>query len=349
MERTGRLEILAGTAGIVTLGALAVGAAVRSVTRRHPATVDPNSIEDFGMIYDDHASIVVADDGVPLAVREVGSADAPLTVVFVHGFCLRMSTWHFQRRDLAERWGDQTRMVFFDHRGHGESGQASAGSCTITQIAADLEAVLRSVVPDGPVVLIGHSMGGMAIMGLASRRPELFGTKVIGVGLVASAAHGVAEAGLGRSLQHPLVDAFRLSVRHAPRTVEAGRGLTRLLMAPVLTAGSFGSTFHSPAVAEFVESVMQRTRIDTVVNFLRALEEHDETSGLAVLSAIDTLVACGHEDKVTPLPNSVELHNKLGAKCELVGVAACGHMVMLENPAVITDAIDALVGRVTDR
>lgn len=349
MERSGRLEILAGSAGAATLGALAVGAAIRSVTRRQPTNVDPNSIEDFGMIYDDHASIVVADDGVPLAVREVGPDDAPLTVVFVHGFCLRMSTWHFQRRDLAERWGDQARMVFFDHRGHGESGQASPRSCTITQMAADLEAVLRAVVPAGPVVLVGHSMGGMAIMGLASRRPELFGNRVIGVGLVASAAHGIAKAGLGRGLQNPLVDAFRLSVRQVPNAVEAGRGLTRVLMAPVLAAGSFGSTFHSPAVAEFVESAIQRTRIDTVVNFLRSLEEHDETAGLAVLSAIDTVVACGYEDKVTPLPNSVELHTELGGRCELVGVADCGHMVMLENPAVITDAVDALVRRATEQ
>ena len=345
MERSGRLEILAGTAGVATLGALAIGAAARSLTRRQPATPDPNSIEDFGLIYTDHASIVVADDGVPLAVREVGPSDAPLTVVFIHGFCLRMSTWHFQRRDLEKRWGPDVRMIFFDHRGHGESGQASASSCTITQMAADLEAVLRTVVPTGPVVLVGHSMGGMAIMALASRRPELFGTRVLGVGLVASAAHGIAEVGLGRGLQNPLVDAFRLSVRQAPRAVEAGRGLTRMLMAPVLTAGSFGSTFHSPAVSEFVESVIQRTRIDTVVNFLRSLEEHDETAGLAVLSAIPTLVACGYEDKVTPLPNSVELHNRLGSRCELVGVPDCGHMVMLENPDVITDAVETLVER----
>ncbi|MFJ6096994.1 alpha/beta fold hydrolase [Williamsia muralis] len=345
MERTGRWEILAGTAGIATLGALAVGAAARSLTRRHPTT-DPNSIEDFGSIYNDRPSIVVADDGVPLAVREVGPGDARLTVVFVHGFCLRMSTWHFQRRDLAQTWGDDVRMVFFDHRGHGESAQAAAGSCTITQMAADLETVLRVVVPNGPVVLVGHSMGGMAIMALASRRPELFGSKVVGAGFVASAAHGITQAGLGRGLQNPLVDAFRLSVRQAPRAVEAGRGVTRMLMAPVLTAGSFGSTYHSPAVIEFTESVIQNTRIDTVVNFLRALEEHDETSGLPVLSAIPTMVVCGYEDKVTPVANSVELHNRLGKNCDLIGVAECGHMVMMENPPAVNDAISGLVERV---
>jgi hypothetical protein len=45
MERTGRWEILAGTAGVATPGALAVGAAGRSLTRRHPTT-DPDSIEE---------------------------------------------------------------------------------------------------------------------------------------------------------------------------------------------------------------------------------------------------------------------------------------------------------------
>jgi len=45
------------------------------------------------------------DDGVPLRVEEVGSASIPVTVVFVHGFCLHMGSWYFQRRDLPTRTG----------------------------------------------------------------------------------------------------------------------------------------------------------------------------------------------------------------------------------------------------
>ena len=66
-----------------------------------------------------------------LAVREVGPEDAPLTVVFAHGFCLRMGAFYFQRARLAEQWGPQVRMVFYDQRGHGQSGEAPPDTYTV--------------------------------------------------------------------------------------------------------------------------------------------------------------------------------------------------------------------------
>ncbi|SIR79465.1 alpha/beta fold hydrolase [Williamsia sterculiae] len=341
-ERAQRLEILAGVAGFAALGAVAVGGAARNLTRQRVGRLDPNSIENFGAIYDDRASIVVADDGVPLAVREVGPPTAPLTVVFVHGFALRMSSWHFQRQALAEVWGDSVRLVFFDHRGHGESGDAPADTCDFPQLAADIDAVLRAVVPDGPVVLVGHSMGGMALMALARRSPELFAHRVIAVGLIATAARGIAETGLGKGLQNPVVDAFRVSVRWVPWVVEAGRGVSRQLVAPVLSAASFGSEFRSPSLGQFVESMIQHTPIETVVNFLRALEDHDESAALPVLATVPTMVACGFQDRVTPLANTVEMHAALG-DCDLVGVPDSGHLVLLEHPDEINLAIMRLV------
>ncbi|MGJ0119248.1 alpha/beta fold hydrolase [Williamsia sp. MIQD14] len=343
-QRPQRLGILAGVAGVAALGAVTVGGVARNLTRRPSGRADPHADENFRTIYSDRASFVTADDGVPLAVREVGPPDAPLTVVFSHGFTMRLTSWHFQRRRLEEVWGDRVRLVFFDHRGHGKSGAAPAHTATITQLGADIATVIRAVVPDGPVVLVGHSMGAMAIMGLATRRPELFSDKIIGVGLIATAAKGITEAGLGQGLQNPLVDAFRYSVRTAPRAVQAGRGVTRVIMSPMFTAAAFGSTFHSPATSAFVSSMIQSTPIDTVVNFLRSLESHDETDALRVLGRVPTLVACGYEDKLTPLPNSVDLHASLPGS-ELVGVPDCGHLVLLEQPAVITDAIERLVQR----
>ena len=81
-------------------------------------------------------------DGVPLAVREVGPTDAPLTVVFAHGFCLRMGAFHFQRMRLCDEWGTQVRMIFYDQRGHGRSGKAPPETFTLTQLGKDLETVL---------------------------------------------------------------------------------------------------------------------------------------------------------------------------------------------------------------
>ena len=86
--------------------------------------------------------MVTTPDGVALAVREVGPEDARLTVVFAHGFCLRMGAFYFQRVRLAEQWGPQVRMVFYDQRGHGQSGEAPPETYTVTQLGQDLETVL---------------------------------------------------------------------------------------------------------------------------------------------------------------------------------------------------------------
>ncbi len=53
--------------------------------------------------------------------------------------------------------------------------------------------MLEELVPDGPVVLVGHSMGGMTIMAFAERHPELFEDRVVGVGLVSTTAGGLQD------------------------------------------------------------------------------------------------------------------------------------------------------------
>ncbi len=102
----------------------AVGVSVAQSLRRRVSTEDPYEGEDFELLDDDRSVVVTTPDGVPLAVREVGPKDAPLTVVFAHGFCLRMGAFYFQRARLTEQWGSQVRMVFYDQRGHGQSGEA---------------------------------------------------------------------------------------------------------------------------------------------------------------------------------------------------------------------------------
>ncbi len=91
------------------------------------------------------------------------------TVVFVHGFCLDMGTFHFQREALGAR-GDY-RMVFYDQPGHGRSGKLETGEYELPALGETLRAVLDQTVPDGPVVLVGHSMGGMTIMAFAEHLP----------------------------------------------------------------------------------------------------------------------------------------------------------------------------------
>ena len=60
-------------------------------------------------------------------------------------------------------------------------------------LGRDLDAVLRALAPDGPLVLVGHSMGGMTIMALAEQRPELFAERVAGVALLSTSAGEVGR------------------------------------------------------------------------------------------------------------------------------------------------------------
>ncbi len=129
----------------------------------------------------------------PLHVEINGPDAAPVTIVFSHGYTLNQDCWHFQRRDLAEH-----RLVFWDQRDHGRSGRAQSVTATIDQLGADLKAVIDAAAPGpGPVVLVGHSMGGMTIMALAEQHPDMFGTKVAGAVLISTAASGLHPAAPG--------------------------------------------------------------------------------------------------------------------------------------------------------
>lgn len=63
------------------------------------------------------------------------------------------------------RWpGGPVAAVRLDLRGHGRSDAAGA-----PELGDDFAALLTDLVPDGTVVLVGHSLGGMAVMAMADR------------------------------------------------------------------------------------------------------------------------------------------------------------------------------------
>src|SRR3954462_2993913 len=132
------------------------------------------------------------DDGVGLHVEVDGAPDAPVTVLLTHGFTARLGEWDDQRAALRGR----ARLGLWDPRGQGRSARAGRRAVTIDRTARDLAEVLDATTPSGPVVLAGHSLGGMSVLALARRRPELFGTRVVGVFLLATSAGGLFSGGV---------------------------------------------------------------------------------------------------------------------------------------------------------
>jgi len=182
-----------------------------------------------------------------------GPAARPLTVVFCHGYCLNQDSWHFQRAALR----GAVRAVYWDQRSHGRSergrDQAAGGPVTIDQLGRDLKAVLDAAVPDGPVVLVGHSMGGMTVMAFADQFPAYVSERVAGVAFVSTSAGKLAAVTFG--LPAAGARAFRLLAPGVLRVlgsqaelVERGRRATADLFAGIVKRYSFGSADVDPAV-----------------------------------------------------------------------------------------------------
>src|SRR6266576_5379782 len=153
-------------AGATAAGAGAIVAAERIAVARIRGRSDPASTEPFGRLRG-RPLTVLTGDGVALHAEINGPSAAPVTVVFCHGYTLNQDCWHFQRRDLSGH-----RLVFWDQRDHGRSGRSAEGSGSLGQLGADLKAVIDAAAPGpAPLVLVGHSMGGMTIMALADQYP----------------------------------------------------------------------------------------------------------------------------------------------------------------------------------
>ncbi|HEY2058843.1 MAG TPA: alpha/beta hydrolase [Amycolatopsis sp.] len=347
MTPSRRLWAIVGGVGAVATGT-AAAALVAAQQRRH--SEDPYVDERLGELKPDRTSTVAAEDGTPLSVEEIDPEDGgtpELTVVGVHGFALSRRCWHFQRRDLATLRLPRVRQVYYDHRGHGLSGQASAETSTIEQLAHDLDSVLRAMVPDGPIVLIGHSMGGMVIMELAAEHPELFEDRVLGVAFIATAAGEIGSRGLPRPLlskYNPLTRGVGNLAGWQPGLVEFVRAAGGQLTRQAVRRLAFGSREVSPRLVDFMLQMLDLTPVRGLVNFVDTLGSHNRYAALAGLKHAEVLVIGGDSDRFTPFAHAERIAAEL-PEAELVRVRGAGHMVLLEQPELVTSHLIDLLQR----
>ncbi|MFH9961515.1 alpha/beta fold hydrolase [Streptomyces mirabilis] len=361
---------IAGVAiGVVAAGA-AAGVAIERLTvgrgMRNKARLALDSTGPYGSLRGTPGK-AYADDGTelyyevddieqdvtftPRRRRLFGrKAPAPVTVVFSHGYCLNQDSWHFQRAALR----GVVRTVHWDQRSHGRSGRGAAQTkdgtpVSIDQLGQDLKAVIDAAVPEGPIVLVGHSMGGMTVMALADRYPDLVRERVVAVALVGTSSGRLGEVNFGlpvagvNAVRRVLPGVLKALGQQAA-LVERGRRATADLFAGIIKRYSFASRDVDPAIVRFAERMIEGTPIDVVAEFYPAFTAHDKTEALAYFAELPVLVLAGVGDMVTPSEHSEAIADLL-PDAELVLVPDAGHLVMLEHPEVVIDRLADLLMR----
>lgn len=335
MSRRRRAGLVGALVGLAAAGAAAGLTAERLAVGRARIGGDPGAVEPFGLLPCDRELSVSTEDGVPLHVEVVGRGSADLTVVFVHGYCLDMGTWHFQRRGLAQLSSPRIRMVFFDQRGHGRSGQGEASNYTIDQLGRDLEAVIHTAAPNGPLVLCGHSMGGMAVMALAEQRPALFAERVVGVALISTSAGDMDTVSFGmprvfNAVRKPLMPLLASGMRRRSALVERARRTGSDVTWLATRRWAFGTRAVSPALVDHVERMNAGTPVETIAAFLATLSDHTRYEALAAFREIETVVICGERDLMTPVEHSRRLAEAL-PDCDFVEIADGAHLSLMDH------------------
>jgi len=224
---------------------------------------------------------------------------------------------------------------------------------TIDRTGRDLGQVLDATTPTGPVVLAGHSMGGMSVLALARQRPELFGDRVVGVFLLATSAGGLVETGpLGLFIK--LVRKLRLLSLYlrflqllAPllervrrRGTRLGRRVTRRLL--------FGADDADLANVRLVQELLEETPYPVAMAFYATFLDHDETASLEVLRGVPVTVIAATHDRLTPATHGRDIASRIGENAELVVVPGAGHSVNLTRTDVVDEAFLRLLDRVED-
>lgn len=346
---------MANDGGLVGLGigvlaagaATAVGITAEKLLRARRTAIDLGFDGDFEDV-PDHEDVVISD-AIPLHVEiddPVGAdtGDRP-TVVLSHGYTQHHGVWHFQRKALREAG---FRVVLWDHRGHGLSEQADESTYTIAQLGRDLHAVIAEAVPQGPVVLIGHSMGGMAMMALAEQFPELIRERVVGAGFLCTSSGQLStvDFGLGRQVGaavHRLGPGTvaRLSSRQSvvDRALKAGKDVESYLVHRY----SFGSDVPM-AIVRYTADMIFETPMSVISAYMPTLLGHDRTGVLGDFDGIETLVMHGAQDRIVPKEHADAMIAVM-PHAEYIVVENSGHMLPIEHPEIVNIEVVALAER----
>ncbi len=324
------------------LAVVAAGAGLGYAIERHflhgRLAVPPSVGPELGSIGGETVHLD-GPEGVVVAVESYGPVDAP-QIVFAHGWCCTGRVWHEQVLALADRY----RLVTYDQPGHGRTSRPATDTYTVDLLGDTLAAVIRGATRPGPIVLVGHSLGGMTLFNVSRRHPELFAERVHSVVLLSTTSRAnVPDVPLGIGVQTAARIELAVS-RLLGRVDRRVLGFTKAAyrassdLSFLITKYLGLSRGATAAHVDFTEQLVLDSSMRMIVGLTPPVLQLDEDDGLDCLT-VPTTIAVGTADRLTP-PG---LSRRMAARCrhaELVELAGIGHMSQLEAHAAVNAVID---------
>lgn len=264
---------------------------------------------------------IVTDDGVDLAVEQIGTGP-PL--LMVHGFTGAKEDF----ADHAPRFGEHSTVVTFDHRGHGASGHPDrVEAYDLDRLVADTLEVAEGLGFDR-FALFGHSMGGMVARRLVVAHPERVDTLIL------------MDSSPGRP---PEIDRD-LAFFAAEVALRDGMTVLRQILDEADTLGSDADKRvrrERPGYVEFAArkwaDVAPAAYAGLVHSMFDQIDQLDEMRSIHC----PTLVVVGEQDKnFLPSANAIA---EAVPDARLMVVPDAGHSPQFENPDAYFAAVDSFL------
>jgi pimeloyl-ACP methyl ester carboxylesterase len=325
--------LLAGLAA--TLWAVPKGPLVPRRLLRRPGPDDPRDLRTG------EVTQLARPDGSELRVETYGPPDGP-PVVLTHGWGLDGCEWYYAKKELAG-----CRLIVWDLPGLGLSTEPANHDYSLDNLARDLDAVI-GVAGGRPVVLVGHSIGGMISLTHAKLFPEAMGTRVCGLVLVhttyTNPVRTTRMAALKTAVQKPLIEPLlHLTIALSP--------LVRVMNTLSYWNGSAHRSSETSGFSgretrgqlDFVAGYTPRTSPAVLARGMLGMLRYDATDVLRTIT-VPTLVVAGDKDPVCK-PEASERMRADVPGAELLTLSPAKHEGLIEHHGRLGEAVRSFVVR----
>jgi pimeloyl-ACP methyl ester carboxylesterase len=334
-DRRGGIPFLIGALALLLLSTGGIGVLLRILGSVTSAPEPPIA---------SRIQCVKRPDGSELYVEHVGPETEPV-LLFTHGWTLDRSDWDGARAALGERY----HLVFWDLAGLGRSRSPRNADHSLEKMAADLEAVLNEA-STGPVILVGHSIGGMIQQTFSRLFPEQLNQRVRGLVLVHTTYTNPAKTALGspilRALQKPVLEPLTyLTIWLAPlmwlsnwQSYWNGS----LHLSTRLTSFAGKQTWKQIDAASRLQA---RAWPAVVGRGMLAMTEFDEQATLPQVF-LPVLIIAGADDRLTK-PEASGVLAQLLPDAKLQVLMPAGHFGHWEHPSEFHTALSTFADSIT--